>query len=313
MGSVNLEIDSAERDQIEALIAGNLNALAGHTADSFRDICFELGASLPVRIRKRLHRMRIRGESHLLIKGLPLCHYIPDTPKSKRDECQAPIYYQMLAAVFSAQMGFMYKFSSKRKHALVEDVFPIETDSFKQVGTNSVQLNWHVEDAFHKARADYVSLLCLRSDPQARTLLAAARVLIAELPDEIRRQLQRSDYTFLSDDTFLPGQVFKRTSYILESSEDPEFVFDPSFTVSNSEAAQAALQALADRIERCHLSIALESGDLLIFDNRRVAHSRTEYQPRHDGSDRWLVRSLVVESAWKLKDSVTGEDELTVA
>lgn len=313
MSNAVFEIERYERHQIEALVAGNAAAFADKTSDSFSYGCIELGTRLPSRVRRRLHRMRVSGETHLLIRGLPTRHHIPETPGQKHDRCQAPLYYQLMSALFSAQMGFMYRFSNKRGHAMVEDVFPISSDNEKQIGSNSIQLDWHVEDAFHKARADYVSLLCLRSDPAARTLLAAARTIVEELPEETRMQLQRRDYTFHSDETFLSGQTFKRTSYIIEPSQDPEFLFDPSFTVANHKAAELALIALAERIERCHQSIALQTGDLLIFDNRRVAHSRTEYQPRHDGSDRWLVRSLMVESTWKLKDSVSGTDPLTVA
>gem|GEM_PF-3013592 len=313
MSNAEFEIDRDERDQIEALVLGNAAALADKASDSFSYDCIELGTCLPSRVRRRLHRMRVSGETHLLIRGLPTRHHIPETPRQKGDSCQAPLYYQLMSALFSAQMGFMYRFSNKRGHTLIEDVFPVSSDKGKQIGSNSIQLDWHVEDAFHKARADYVSLLCLRSDPAARTLLAAARAIVTELSEETRIQLQRTDYTFHSDETFLSGQAFKRTSYIIEPSQDPEFVFDPSFTSANSKAAESSLIALAERIERCHQSIALQTGDLLIFDNRRVAHSRTEYQPRHDGSDRWLVRSLMVESAWKLKDSLTGADPLTVA
>ncbi len=313
MTNAEFEIDRDEREQIEALVLGNAAAFADKACDAFNHDCIELGARLPLRVRRRLHRMRVSGEAHLLIRGLPTRQHVPETPAQKRDSCQAPIYYQLMSALFSAQMGFMYRFSSKRGHAMVEDVFPISSDKGKQIGSNSIQLDWHVEDAFHKARADYVSLLCLRSDPAARTLLAAARAIVEELSEETRMQLQRRDYTFHSDETFLSGQEFRRTSYIIEPSQDPEFLFDPSFTVANSKAAERALIALAKRIECCHQSIALQTGDLLIFDNRRVAHSRTEYQPRHDGSDRWLVRSLMVESTWKLKDSVRGTDPLTVA
>jgi L-asparagine oxygenase len=313
MSNAELEIDRDERDQIEALVMGNAAAFADKASDSFSYDCVELGTRLPSRVRRRLHRMRVSGETHLLIRGLPTRSHIPETPGQKRDICQAPPYYQLMSALFSAQMGFMYKFSNKRGQAMVEDVFPVSSDKEKQIGSNSIQLDWHVEDAFHKARADYVSLLCLRSDPAARTLLAAARAIMEELSEETRIQLQQCDYTFHSDETFLSGQAFKRTSYIIEPSHDPEFVFDPSFTVANSKAAKSALIALAERIERCRQSITLQAGDLLIFDNRRVAHSRTEYQPRHDGSDRWLVRSLMVESVWKLKDSVSGADPLTVA
>jgi hypothetical protein len=48
---------------------------------------------------------------------------------------------------------------------------------------------------------------------------------------------------------------------------------------------------------RCALrTVVLATGDLLVIDNARVVHGRTPYEPRFDGSDRWLQRSLVVRS-----------------
>jgi len=37
----------------------------------------------------------------------------------------------------------------------------------------------------------------------------------------------------------------------------------------------------------------LEPGDLLIINNRKVMHGRSEFIPRYDGQDRWLQRVYV--------------------
>ncbi|MFV0320670.1 MAG: TauD/TfdA family dioxygenase, partial [Microbacterium sp.] len=34
-------------------------------------------------------------------------------------------------------------------------------------------------------------------------------------------------------------------------------------------------------------------GDLFLFDNRRVMHARTPFEPRYDGTDRWLQRVII--------------------
>ena len=36
------------------------------------------------------------------------------------------------------------------------------------------------------------------------------------------------------------------------------------------------------------------TGDLLIVDNRRAVHGRSQFTPRYDGFDRWLQRMSVV-------------------
>jgi hypothetical protein len=39
--------------------------------------------------------------------------------------------------------------------------------------------------------------------------------------------------------------------------------------------------------------VRLLPGDLVIVDNRRAVHSRSEFEPRWDGKDRWLQRTYV--------------------
>jgi L-asparagine oxygenase len=37
----------------------------------------------------------------------------------------------------------------------------------------------------------------------------------------------------------------------------------------------------------------LETGDLLIIDNNKTIHGRKPFQPRYDGTDRWVQRMLI--------------------
>jgi hypothetical protein len=40
--------------------------------------------------------------------------------------------------------------------------------------------------------------------------------------------------------------------------------------------------------------VVLEAGDLLVVDNNVSVHGRSPYEPRFDGTDRWLQRTFVV-------------------
>jgi len=37
----------------------------------------------------------------------------------------------------------------------------------------------------------------------------------------------------------------------------------------------------------------LETGDLLVIDNNKTIHGRKPFQPKYDGTDRWVQRMLV--------------------
>ena len=43
-------------------------------------------------------------------------------------------------------------------------------------------------------------------------------------------------------------------------------------------------------IEAAAVGVRLRPGDVLLLDNRRTVHSRSSFEPRFDGNDRWLQR-----------------------
>ena len=49
-------------------------------------------------------------------------------------------------------------------------------------------------------------------------------------------------------------------------------------------------------------SVILESGDLLVVDNRKSVHGRTPFKARYDGFDRWLQRLYVKVDVWPGRD-----------
>jgi alpha-ketoglutarate-dependent taurine dioxygenase len=71
-------------------------------------------------------------------------------------------------------------------------------------------------------------------------------------------------------------------------------VFDADLMVGMDEQAEDALRVLGDATARCHTSVALEAGDLLIIDNNLAVHGRTPFAARFDGTDRWVQRAFVV-------------------
>lgn len=307
-----MRLTSKEASKIEALLRDMPSGTDSLDPERFAFHCQELGKRLPERLRKCLFDMRLKGLPYVLISGLPMARFISSTPVAKTDCSQSDAYYQNLISVVSAQLGFLYRFASKQNRSVIEDIFPIEAHRHKQMGTNSVCLDWHVEDAFHRARADYISLLCLREDPEAKTLLFVGAEALPHIPSSVRAELSRPSYFLRSDASIVDRPGFGLQTFVLENSDDPEILFDPSFTDAPDAAATSAMDALAEHISRSHEAIALERGDLLVFDNRRVAHSRSEYSPRYDGGDRWLLRGLIVESTWKLKNFLTKKDCITV-
>jgi hypothetical protein len=74
----------------------------------------------------------------------------------------------------------------------------------------------------------------------------------------------------------------------------PSMVFDADLMVGTDTEADDALRALAQVVQAHHTGLALQAGDLLVVDNNVAVHGRSSYEPRWDGYDRWLQRSMAV-------------------
>lgn len=197
-------------------------------------------------------------------------------------------------------LGEPFTFASLYEGPLVQHVTPVpgREDAQTSEGSDSV-LEWHVEDAFTPDRCDFFGLLCLRGEPGAATLLAAARSL--RLPAEVERVLREPRFVVEPDLAHGAGPApdLPAVSVLSGPAEDPEICFDAVYQrpadQGDAEAA-ASLRVLADAIAEASIGHVLEPGQLLIADNRRVVHGRTVFRPRYDGTDRWLLRTMVCAS-----------------
>jgi L-asparagine oxygenase len=71
--------------------------------------------------------------------------------------------------------------------------------------------------------------------------------------------------------------------------------FDEFFMRGKTFQAQEALDKLLESIKQNTKEVVLQTGDVLVLDNRKLVHGRKSFQARYDGTDRWLLRTLVVD------------------
>ncbi|KJZ03808.1 TauD/TfdA family dioxygenase [Pseudoalteromonas piscicida] len=302
-GGLILTLLDDEKEKIEQLVRQH-NAVNSKDGADITFNYLETWNKFPRRVKRKLLEFKFKGGDHsyLLIKNLPLLQGLRDTPLAKNEiKGKQRDYAALLQSIISVSLGYVYNFKDKITTGLVDDIYPIKKDSNKQVGTNSVFLEWHVEDGFHETKADFVTLLCLRDDPEVKTYLMPANHL--SLSDAERAQLSQLDYLIWEDLTFNnEGDLRSTKVKVLDGTEDPEIIYDPAYMEACSSASAEAFSSLKDSIVKGCLTLTLAEGEMLVFDNRRVVHSRNAYSPRFDGKDRWLLRTLVVESWWKAKN-----------
>ena len=261
---------------------------------------------MPDELFLALLEFRGRGNQDgvIIVRNLPLpSESLGATPP--RWDATKPLgaQYQteMLLIGFTALLGEVFSFQTQQAGKLVQDIVPTKTEEYGQTSSGSeVFLDWHIEDAFSDLRADYVGLLCIRSDGKAATTFASVRRM--QIPAEVKAILSQPRFNFEPDGAHpeLQHLALARAPVLYGDQNDPFLRFDALFTRPDEGDLDAAnaLDSLRQFIPAVAREFPLAAGDLLLIDNRRVVHGRTPYAPRYDGSDRWLQRvSLMVDPA----------------
>lgn len=213
-----------------------------------------------------------------------------------QNEDRDPVTEAALLAL-SGTAGEIFAFARQHAGVQIQNVAPVKGHEYDAVGTGSRGLlDWHSEDAFDDAHPHYVGLLCVRGDVNADTVLAPMdRIVITPDDEAILRQPRfmhgidkASGGTGRPEDGVLGAVIY--------GDDGDRFVrvdMDCAAAVAGDDEAAGALQRFHDAADAAGMSVNLRAGDLLLFDNRRVMHARTSFEPRYDGTDRWLQRVIV--------------------
>ena len=294
-------LTDSEKSDVERIVRSKVPLYQPEAYEAFMAGCREAANELPANIHYWKDQAEIQDIG--LIHNLPIDTLLPKTPTVKHAADSISMLADGVIGTVSALFGIVYTIEGKGSGRHIHNLYPVVGDEYTQLGSSSqVELEWHVEEAFHPARPNWLNLLCLRSDVEAITKIARARDLILE-PD-ILRTLTEHRFNLRIDETYssVGSSTSITTSVLAGSSTDPEIVLDPAYTIFQDEIEYRAVAAVGNAAELAHLRFTLVEGDLLVLNNRRVIHGRSAFRPRMDGTDRWLKRAYVIEgSKWASK------------
>lgn len=233
----------------------------------------------------------------LVLRGLPVGD-LPLTPESPTARYEKALVSEFTLLTVARRLGQPVGYLPEHGGDLIQNLVPTKSNADRQVSTSSkVQLMFHTEAAFHPHRPKYLLLLCLRGDERAFTTLSSIFEVLPNLDDDVVDTLFQPRFRTAVDESYLNGRsnVLGQLMPVLRGERTrPTMVFDADLMVGTDEAADEALRALSAAVEAQHTGVALQAGDMLIVDNNVAVHGRSPYEPRFDGYDRWLQRSMVV-------------------
>ncbi len=220
-----------------------------------------------------------------LVKGLPVDNVFDLRENSSISE----LILLSLASTCGTPVGYHGQLGG----AIVHDFRPVKEHAQLQLGTGSVELKWHTEDAHTDYNPDFIALLCLQGDNSAQTLVS--RFEPNQIDKDVIRTLQEPLFRIDPDESFsIRSSPSSRVAIFAGTTSRPSLRYDPLYTICDNTQAAGALKTLTDHFNEGSLSVTLEKGDLLLIDNRNSVHARSGYNPRYDKTDRWLKRSKVI-------------------
>jgi L-asparagine oxygenase len=228
----------------------------------------------------------------LLVRGVPVPAGLPPTPSAAYGPIRARVGTEPVLLALAALIGGALAFPGMRGGARVHNIYARPEDAATQKASNAVRLDLHTEMAFQDDAPDALAILCLRAGPAPPpTDLADLAAAWRRLADDERRRLAEPAFGFPSSYGADGAVRFAAPRPVAEAAGSA-LRFDE--VVRGATAAHdAALAALKRALAAGAEAVTLAAGDLLLIDNRRLAHGRAAYAPGYEGGDRWLQRVLI--------------------
>ena len=296
---------------------------------------------LPRRVRAALREFRLHEPKGALcvISGWPLDYdKIGPTPRHwrEKDPANNALDEEILLVLFGSLLGDPLGWATQQDGRIVHDIFPIQGHENEQLGSGSEQvLWWHVEDAFHPYRGDYLGMMCLRNPDSVPTTFASLENV--EIAPEEYAILSSPYFTIRPDESHLTKNRGKsgdlegdlnssyskieemwnspeRIPVLFGSAESPYIRLDPYFMdpVRDNAEAQAALEGLIKKIDGIISDQVLKPGDFCFIDNYKAVHGRKPFKARYDGNDRWLKRINVARDIRKSREARLAAHERVI-
>ncbi len=259
---------------------------------------------LSLDVRAQLYDFKQKGnkEGYLLFRGFPVDPGLIGTPENVSDVPwkKKTFHSEFWLSCLASYLGEPFGYSQENMGALIHNVRPSRENAQKlSSGSSKQPLGLHSENAFHPFDPDYLILYCLRQDQdkKAETTIASFRRARNYIPRGLEKVLREPLFQTGVDFSFGNIDQEKGNGRIIPilygDEEDPLITFDPDYMEGLTKEAREAMEVLEAALKKVEKGVLLESGDVLIVDNRRALHGRKEFFAKFDGQDRWLQRMLV--------------------
>lgn len=260
----------------------------------------EFSKRLPDSIyRKLINFKRFSNDNGIIVfKNLPVDQELPNTPPDgKPSDAKSSYVSESILFLFMSILGDVFGYEDEKNAQLVHDICPIEGQEKNIENSGSdVFFSYHVEDAIHPFKPDYLCLNCLKSDhdkvaiTETSSVSEAIKFVSKENVDILRKPL----FNLNPPASFKSEDLVRTIPVISGSEKNPSLIIHESLMKGINDEAEKALNELKAALPKASVGVQLNPGDYVIIDNNKAAHARSSFKPRYDGEDRWLQRMFAI-------------------
>jgi hypothetical protein len=295
---LTLSITDTESAQIRSLLADITSDAKLLDQLNFLEQAQLLAQELPRRVRETFYRFkRAEQEPVLHVVGSPVlldgCEPTPQRYVEQEDGYRLNDA-QILHGLYGSLLGEAVGFTSQRRGAIFNNIIPLPelSATANSSSGSALDFGFHVEDAFHPARADYIGLVCMRNEEEALTTISCIDGIDLD-SDELDVLFEPRFNIGHNPIHSTSGVVAEGGQPVLFGRRDRPYVRINAATLRIDDyrgVERRALEHLLDYFVRNKAGLALQSRDFIYIDNFRCVHARDAYKAKFGPNARWLTR-----------------------
>ena len=271
-----------------------------HHRASCKAIVSHLDPSILAEVRN--FHSNVFAPGAILISGLPLDPILPTTPMDGGRSTQKSTFVSEGCLIgITTIIGEPFSYVSEKNGELIHNVCPVQrAETVQSNESSNVDLSLHVENAYFDTRPEYLALFGLRQDhdKQALTSFVDVRSVLSKMSPTDRAELQKPMFIVPSPPSHhkaMGGEKWSSPRPVVNDPKDPTLICRFPGMKGLDQTSQKALDNFQQTLRHSNVvkHVALEPGSMLLLNNRKVAHGRSRFKPRYDGTDRWLQRVYV--------------------
>ena len=205
----------------------------------------------------------------------------------------------------------MVSYEGEAHGRLFQDMVPNKQLMSTQTSLGSkIELELHTEQAFSELRPDFLCLSCLKGDTQAKTYYLHVRDIINNLSNEEVELLKQKLWKIGVDLSFAMNGCSNDIRGPLSILTEKDLLFDQDLMIGINDKSKTIIDKIIDIYYKFRKFHVLIPGDCLIINNRRLVHGRSSFKPKFDGTDRFVIRSFILNNIEKVKNKTNFHNRM---